>query len=102
VRATSMRILFALAGELNLDMQHIDITTAFLNGELTEEIYMMQPEGFVKTGNENKVCRLKKAIYGPKQAARSWNTKIHTLLIKLGFKKQRMTHVYTSRKKKGN
>jgi hypothetical protein len=65
-----MRILFALAAELNLNMQHVDITTVFLNGELAEEIYMMQPEGFVKKGNEDKVCRLKKAIYGLKQAAR--------------------------------
>jgi hypothetical protein len=65
----------------------VDITTAFLNGELTEEIYMMQPEGFVRARNENKVCKLKKTIYGLKQAARSWNTKIHVFLIKLGFKK---------------
>lgn len=69
VRLTSIRLLFGLAAKLDLEMDHIDITTAFLNGSLNEEIFMEQPEGFVVTGQEHKVCKLQKAIYGLKQAA---------------------------------
>ncbi|GJQ68503.1 hypothetical protein Trydic_g17076 [Trypoxylus dichotomus] len=52
-------------------------------GDLTEEIYMCPPEGFE---TENKVCRLKKAIYGLKQASRAWNQKLHKVLIETGLK----------------
>lgn len=83
VRHSTLRILFAIANQLDLCMDHIDVTTAFLNGELTEKIYMEQPTGF--QSNNNKVCLLKKCIYGLKQASRMWNIKIHTLLAKNGF-----------------
>lgn len=69
VRLTSIRLLFGLAAKLGLEMDHIDITTAFLNGSLNEEIFMEQSESFVVTGQEHKVCKLQKAIYGLKQAA---------------------------------
>jgi hypothetical protein len=59
---------------------------AFLNGVLDEEIYMEQPQGFINTGKETQVCRLKKAIYSLKQASCAWNSNIHAALIKLGFK----------------
>jgi Reverse transcriptase (RNA-dependent DNA polymerase) len=59
---------------------------AYLLGKLDEEIYMMQPEGFVRTGmKRNMVCRLLKSLYGLKQAARVWNLKIHAFLVKIGF-----------------
>ena len=51
----------------------MDVKTAFLNGSLDETIYMVQPEGFVAKGQEKKVCKLQKSIYGLKQASRSWN-----------------------------
>ncbi|WKA11318.1 hypothetical protein VitviT2T_028828 [Vitis vinifera] len=57
-RTTSIRILFALASIHNLFVHQIDVKTAFLNGDLNEEVYMEQPEGFVLLGNENKVCSL--------------------------------------------
>ena len=63
----------------------MDIKTAFLYGELDEEIYMEQPEGFMKRGQENQVCRLKKAIYSLKQASRTWNQKLHSTLLEHGF-----------------
>lgn len=53
-----------MAAKLGLKINHIDVTAAFLNGELNEVIFMEQPEGFVKQGMENKVCLLRKAIYG--------------------------------------
>ena len=59
--------------------------TAFLNGELEEEIYMKQPEGFVEEGKEGLVCKLKRSIYGLKQSARCWNTELDHQLKDIGF-----------------
>ena len=63
----------------------MDVTTAFLYGDLEEEIYMQQPEGFIAPGEESKVYRLHKSLYGLKQSPRCWNTRIHAFLIEQGF-----------------
>jgi hypothetical protein len=64
----------------------MDVITAYLLGKLDEEIYMMQPEGFVRMGMKmSMVCRLLRSLYGLKQAARVWNQKIHAFLVKIGF-----------------
>ena len=63
----------------------MDVKTAFLNGELEEEVYMEQPEGFVDPDFPDHVCKLLKALYGLKQAPRQWYAKIDALLKKLGF-----------------
>jgi hypothetical protein len=63
----------------------MDVRTAYLNGVLSEEIYMQQPEGFVVTGKEHLVCRLHKALYGLKQAGRAWHHTIDPALQKLGL-----------------
>ena len=63
MRNESMRLLFALAAELNLTIDRIDVVTAFLHGNLKEEIYMKQPEGFEIKGKEHYVCKLQKAMY---------------------------------------
>ena len=65
----------------------MDVTTAFLYGILEEEVYMEQPDGYAKIGQENKVCRLKKSIYGLKQSPRCWNQRIHAHFIEKGFKR---------------
>ena len=52
----------------------MDVTTAFLNGELKEEVYMKQPEGYVVKGKEDLVCKLQKSIYSLKQSPRCWNS----------------------------
>jgi hypothetical protein len=57
----------------------------FLFGDLEEEIYLEQPKGFIQKGTENKVCRLRKAIYGLKQAALQWNKALHKSLLEMGF-----------------
>jgi len=67
-RMTTIRILLSLATSYGLLVHQIDVKTAFLNGELGEEIYMEQPEGFVLNGQESKVCKLLKSLYGLKQA----------------------------------
>ncbi|CAL8089035.1 unnamed protein product [Prunus armeniaca] len=65
----------------------MDVKTAFLNGELEEENYMRQPEGFANEGKEHMVCKLGKAIYGLKQASRRWYFKFHQTISSYGFEK---------------
>ena len=59
-------MLIAIAALLNLEIHQMDVETAFLNGELNEEIYIEQPEGFIIPGQEKKVCRLVKSLSGLK------------------------------------
>ena len=68
-----LRLLLALAVLENWEIHQMDVESAFLNGVLNEEIYMEQPQGIIAAGQEKKVCRLKKAIYGLKQASCTWN-----------------------------
>ena len=84
-RFESLRLLLALAALEDWEIHQLDVKSAFLNGMLDEEIYMEQPQGFIITGQETKVCRLKKAIYGLKQASRAWNQQFHGVLTELGF-----------------
>ena len=84
-RLESVRALIALSVQQGLKLHQVDVTTAFLNGELEEEVYMKQPEGFVVPGKEHLVCKLKKSIYGLKQSPRCWNTALHNQLKKMGF-----------------
>ena len=61
-RISTIRLLIALASIHNLFIHQMDVKTAFLNGELEEEVYMNQPQGFILPGNENKVCKLIKSV----------------------------------------
>lgn len=75
---------------------HFDAKTAFLNGELDEEIYMRQPPGFTVNGAEQQVCLLHRSIYGLKQSARVWNVKLHDVLTSTGLKQSKADHcLYT-------
>ncbi|GKA04938.1 calcineurin B-like protein 4 [Tanacetum coccineum] len=67
-RITSVRMIFAIAALRNLEVHQIDVKKAFLNGDLEEEIYMNQPEGFMAPGLESKVCRLVKSLYDLRKA----------------------------------
>ena len=66
----------------------MDVKTAFLNGELEEEVYMRQPEGFIST-NKSKVCKLKRSIYGLKQASKSWNMHLDKMIKTYSFVRNR-------------
>lgn len=61
----------------------MDVKSAFLNGELAEEVYVLQPPGFIAAGHERKVLKLHKALYGLKQAPRAWNAKLDASLKEL-------------------
>ncbi|XP_074337413.1 uncharacterized protein LOC141674601 [Apium graveolens] len=84
-RISTIRLLIALASIHNLVIHQMDVKTAFLNGELDEEIYIKQPEGFVMSGSEHKVCKLKKSLYGLKQAPKDWNQKFDSVVLSNGF-----------------
>ena len=85
-RITSIRVLISIAAIYNLIVHQMDVKRAFLNGELEEEIYMEQPEGFVIHGQESKVCKLDKSLYGLKQAPKQWHEKFDNLMISNGYK----------------
>ena len=85
VRQESLRLLMALSVQHGLVLHQVDVTTAFLNGTIDEEVYMQQPQGFVCQGKEELVCKLKKSIYGLKQSPRCWNSTLDTYLKRLGF-----------------
>ena len=86
VRMASIRTVLALSATEDLYLRSIDISHAFINGKLEEEIYMRQPEGY-HFGNPGDVLRLRKSLYGLKQAPRVWNQTLHKKLKDLGFKR---------------
>uniref|UniRef100_A0A2N9HTU8 Reverse transcriptase Ty1/copia-type domain-containing protein n=1 Tax=Fagus sylvatica TaxID=28930 RepID=A0A2N9HTU8_FAGSY len=85
----------------DLELFQMDVKTAFLNGELDEEIYMAQPAHFEVQGHERKVCRLKRSIYGLKQSSRPWYLRFHDSITSFGFKMIEEDHcVYLKRSKR--
>ncbi|MCI33144.1 retrovirus-related pol polyprotein from transposon tnt 1-94, partial [Trifolium medium] len=82
-RIISVRTLFAIAATLKWRLTQMDVKNAFLNGDLEEEVYMRPPPGY--TCPENKVCRLRKALYDLKQAPRAWFAKFHKTITRLSF-----------------
>ena len=86
VRMATIRTILALAALEDLELFSIDISQAFMNGDLDVEMYMQQPEGF-KRGNPGDVLKLAKGIYGLKQAGRLWNHKLHTTLLQMDFQR---------------
>ena len=85
VKAVTIRIILTLAVNNDWLLRQVDINNAFLNGELTEMVYMPQPEGFVNKSKPNHICRLKKALYGLRQAPRAWFDKLKGALNSWGF-----------------
>ncbi|GJU04041.1 retrotransposon protein, putative, ty1-copia subclass [Tanacetum coccineum] len=81
----AIRILIAIAAYYDYEIWQMDVKTAFLNGHLSEEVYMEQPEGFVNPKYPNHVCKLKRSIYGLKQASRQWNKRFDDEIKKFGF-----------------
>lgn len=85
VKHVTLRILLALAVDFDLEVHQLDIKTAFLNGDLEEEIFMKQPPGYQLSEYPDQVCRLNRSIYGLKQSPRAWRQKMASTLAELGF-----------------
>ena len=86
VRFTSIRLLLAIVTNLNLELHQMDVKPAFLNEELDEEIDMEQPVGFIVKGQERKVCKLQRSIYGLKKSSRQWYLRFHKVILTYDFK----------------
>ncbi|GJR87328.1 retrovirus-related pol polyprotein from transposon TNT 1-94 [Tanacetum coccineum] len=85
-RITSIRMVLAIASLRNLDVHQMDVKMTFLNGNLEEEIYMNQPEGFIALGQESKVFRLVKSLYSLNQSPKQWHQKFDHTMLHSGFK----------------
>nr|GEW59922.1 retrotransposon protein, putative, Ty1-copia subclass [Tanacetum cinerariifolium] len=85
----AIRILIAITAYYDYEIWQMDVKTAFLNGYLNEEVYMEQPEGFFNPKYPNRVCKLKRSIYGLKQASRQWNKRSDDEIKKFGFTQNR-------------
>jgi len=81
----SLCIIFASVAHFDLELQQMNVKTIFLNGDLEEEVYMRQPEDFSSSSGEHLICKLKKSIYGLKQASHQWYLKFHWIISSIGF-----------------
>lgn len=97
-RMETVRLILAFSAKYGWEVHHRDVKSAFLNGEIQEEVYVLQPEGFKKENQEGKVYKLLKALYGLKQAPCAWYSRLRRCLEKLGFEKCPYEYaVYTKR-----
>lgn len=76
----SLRAFLAVAANRSFHVHHFDVKAAYLHGSLDEEIFMRQPPGFAKKGQELLVCKLRRSIYGLRQSARCWNRRLNEVL----------------------
>jgi transposase InsO family protein len=86
VRLPTLRIILALAALHDLHLWSVDVSNAYLNGDMDCDVYMEQPEGFAVGNPKDIVCLLKKSLYGTKQGGNRWNRKMRTTLESMGFK----------------
>nr|AAT44282.1 putative polyprotein [Oryza sativa Japonica Group] len=86
VKHSSIRTLLGIVAMHDYELEQMNVKTAFLHGELEEDIYMEQPEGFVVPGKENLVCRLKKSLYGLKQSPRQWYKRFDSFMLSQKFR----------------
>nr|GEY51139.1 hypothetical protein [Tanacetum cinerariifolium] len=101
-RIDTIQILLALASLHGWKVHHLDVKSVFLNGRLEEEVYVTQPEGFVKANHPEKVYKQSKALYGLRQAPRAWNSRLDKCLKRLNFTRCGLEYVVYTRKQHGN
>ncbi|CAA7029216.1 unnamed protein product [Microthlaspi erraticum] len=96
VKHVSIRVLLTLVVNLDLELEQMDVKTAFLHGNLEEDLYMYQPEGYVDEKQRDKVCLLKKSLYGLKQSPRQWNKRFDEFMKTQDFTRSKHDQcVYT-------
>ncbi|MCO5610881.1 hypothetical protein L7F22_065123 [Adiantum nelumboides] len=96
VKMNPIRAILSLVAVQGLHLEQMDVKTAFLHGDLEEDIYMHQPQGYEAKGKKKMICRLKKSLYGLKQAPRQWYLKFDRFMLDHGFTRCNSDHcVYT-------
>ena len=98
VKHSSIRILLALVAQFNMELVQMDVKTAFLHGDLEEEIYITQPDGFKVAGKEDWVCKLNKSLYGLKQSPRQWYKRFDQFMIGQNYTRSNFDHCVYFRK----
>ena len=98
VKHSSIRILLALVAQFDLELAQLDVKTAFLHGDLEEEIYMTQPEGYKVAGKENWACKLRKSLYGLKQSPRQWYKRFDRFMFGQQYTRSHYDHCVYFRK----
>ena len=89
---SAIRVVLGLVASMNLKIEQFDVKIAFLHGDLENEIYMDQPGGFTIKGKEHLVCRLKRNLYGLKQARRQWYKKFDSFMVEHGYDRTASDH----------
>ena len=84
--------MLAFVSLFDLELEQLDVKTAFLHGDLDEEIYMTQPQGFSAPGQEHLVCHLQKSLYGLKQAPRQWYKMFDSFMLAHGYSRSNYDH----------
>jgi hypothetical protein len=91
-KLTSIIFLLSIATAFDFEVEHMDLKTTFLHGDLGDKIYMKQPEGYVVKGKKELVCKLKTSLYGLKQSPRMWYKKFDTYMLGLGLTRSKEDH----------
>ena len=91
-RMVTVRSVISIAASKRWKLYQMDVPNAFLNGELEEEVYMEQPDGYVHPDFADYVCKLRKALYGLKQSNRAWSNKFSKFLLSIGFEISEADH----------
>ena len=102
VKHSSIRILLAIVVQRDWELHQLDVKTTFLHGTLEETIFMEQPRGFIKPGDEGKVCLLKKSLYGLKQSSRQWYLTFNDYIQQIGFEMSKYDNCVFIKKKNGS
>jgi ATP-binding cassette subfamily B (MDR/TAP) protein 1 len=97
VKMTTLRFLLGVVAHEDLELLQLDVKTAFLHGDVDEEIYMEKPQGFASPGREHLVCRLQKSLYGLKQAPKQWYRKFDNFVRSIGFLRSNKDHCFYSK-----
>ena len=92
MKMLTIRLVLGMVVAENLHLEQLDVKTAFLHGNLEEDIYMIQPKGFIVQGQENLVYKLRKSLYGIKQAPKQWYKKFDSFMHRIGFKRCEANH----------
>lgn len=100
-RWDTIRMILALAAQNGWCVYQLDVKSAFLHGELNEDVFVEQPQGYEKKGEEHKVYKLRKALYGLKQAPRAWYSRIEAYFIKEGFERCQCEHTLFIKSEEG-